>query len=67
MVLKEMFPLENQQVLRDALLQCNGSMDDAVERLLSKQCDSSSSEVTHLSPLPSQGIVRGSVLHQPSR
>ena len=38
MVPKEIFPLEKEQVLCDALLQCNGSMDDAIENLLSKQC-----------------------------
>ena len=53
--LKEMFPLESEQVLCDALLQSNGSMDDAFEKLLSKQCDSSPSDATHLSLLSSQG------------
>ena len=59
MVLKEMFPLEKEQVLFDALLQCNGSMDDAIENLLSKQCHSSCCEATHFSPMSSQGDCVG--------
>ena len=53
--LKEMFPLENEQLLCDLLLQSNGSIDDAIEKLFSKQPDSSPSDAAHLSPLPSLG------------
>lgn len=53
--LKEMFPLENEQLLCDLLLQSNGSIDDAIEKLLSKQRDSSPSDAAHLSPLSSLG------------